>query len=392
MADEENMEVEEELDIDSLMDEVAAGGPAGEEGADDDAVDIDSMLDEVAGDEESMDEVAEDPLPADEMVDEAAADEMVTDEDDFDIDALVDDNQQEDEAQEPDPVEEELMAEPEPVPEPEPAPTPAPEPAPAPAAPAAAPASIDTSAMEALLAKLTTTADRVESAVSKAEEINAQLEERHTAAEKFVKGVKDASKEMKEERPSLAKVEKASSIGMIVAGVGVALTAAVLGLVVTEDKETLPEKVETVSASVDGVGENVNLIAGRIFEQQQMMDEAVASMTSLQDALNKIPEPAPEAEESPMMEEDGEMAEQEMAEVTVDFSIVEGKIDETQQKIMALHEQLKNSEGQYPELKRHLEELVMGQEQLKQEQFKLIAIQQSLAEEQERVQSIYKFP
>ncbi len=248
--------------------------------------------------------------------------------------------------------------------------------------------------LEGLIQRLGTVADRAEQATAKAEEISGQLEERHSAAEKFVKQVKEASKELTEERPSLAKVEKSTSLGMIVGGVTLLLSGAVLGLIVTEDKVTLPEKVETVSASVDGVGENVNLIAGRIFEQQQMMDEALSSMNAFRDALDKIPEPAPFPEENIYAE--GEMMEgetpTEMAGVAVDFSAVEGKLDETQQQILALHEQLKNSEERYPELKRHLESLVDGQQALRQEQNKMLLIQQSMTAEKERKQSIYKFP
>ena len=373
-------EAEEELDIDALLDDAADGGS--EDDADD-SVDIDSMLDEA---DDTAADVAEEAPDLDEMdmATEEVMDDPVADtaveaeaEEESDMDAMLD-----------------SIADPD-VGLPEPEPTPMAEVAepPAAAAPAAVEAGGGASSAElnALLAKLNGVADRVEQAVEKGEAITVQLEERHAAAERFVKGVKEVSKEMKEERPSLAKVEKSSSIGMIVGGVTLLLSGAVLGLIATEDKETMIYQVETVSASVDGVGENVNLIAGRIFEQQQQMDEALGTIDSLKEALNKIPEPSEPAPQPVVAEGEGAVA-PEMAEVTVDFSAVEGKIDDTQQKIMALHQQLKSSEGRYPELKKYLEQLMAGQQQLKQEQVRLLQIQQVMNEEKERVQTIYKFP
>lgn len=353
-------ETEEELDIDALLDDVAEGG-GDDSGAADDAVDVDSVLD---------DAVEETPV---EEPEETAAED--------DIDAIMDDVASEPEA----PAEEvadDMVAEPAAPAAPIEAPTPA-------AAPTAGGAS--SVELDGVVARLT-------AAVEKSEFITQQLEERHSAAERFVKGVKEASKELKEDQASIGDVEKNSKLGMVLGGVTLLLSGAVLGLVVTEDKETLPEQVETVSASVDGVGENVNLIAGRIFEQQQQMDEAMASFASLKEALERMEsQPAPAsvaAPVAPIIAEGGEVVGDASAvpEVAVDFSVVEEKIDETQQKIVALHEQLKSSEARLPELKSYLEQLAAGQQQLRQEQDKLMQLQQMMLEAKERGQTIYKFP
>ena len=237
------------------------------------------------------------------------------------------------------------------------------------------------------MSQLTSVADRVEQAVEKGENITTELEERLTAGERMVKGIKEVSTAMKEERPSLAKVEKASSLGMIVGGVTLLLSGAVLGLIVMDDKELVPEQLDIVTESVDGISESVNVIAGQVLDQQQQMDEAMESMNSLQTAFSSMSKPAEEEVE----EMEGE-APKEVAEVTIDFSAVEGKIDETQQKILALHEQLKSAQGRYPELKKHLQQLVVGQKQLKSEQSKLLQIQQAMSEQKERGKTIYKFP
>ena len=246
--------------------------------------------------------------------------------------------------------------------------------------------------MGGLLGQLTAVAARIEQATEKGEFITQQLEERHSAAERFVKGVKEVSKEMKEERPSLTNVEKSGKLGMILGGVTLLLSGAVLGLVVTEDKVTLPGQVEAVGAAVDGISENVNLIAGRIFEQQEQMDEAISSMKGFEEALAKIPEPAPPP--APAAEEASSEApsEAEPATVAVDFTAVEEKLDATQQQILVLHELLKGREGHYPGLKRQLEQVIQGQGQLQQGQVKLFQVQQEMKEEKAKKQSIYKFP
>jgi len=205
----------------------------------------------------------------------------------------------------------------------------------------------------------------------------------------MVKGIRDVSKEMKEERPSLVKVEKSSSMTMIAGGVTLLLSAAVLGLIVTEDKEAATETLDGVFETVEGVHENVNLIAGRLLEQQQQMDEAMDMMDFLKTAAAK---PVVDSENEDEMETAAEEGEEEVKEIAVDFSVVEGKIDETQQKILALHEQLKSTEGRYPELKKHLEQLVVGQKQLKIEQVKLLRIQQQMSDKEKKGQTIYKFP
>ncbi len=366
--DQENeVESEEELDIDALLDDVADGGPAeGEEAVGD----IDAMLDEV-------DEAEAAPAPEEPM--EEAFEEMGGD----DLDVMMDQVAEE--------TPEEAPTEPEPAVEPPAAASPAPAPAPA-AAPAAVPAA-SSAELDGVVSRLAAIVDRAEAAIEKSEQISQQLEERHSAAERFVKGVKAVSQEMKEERPSLAKVEKSSNLGMILGGAAAALAAAVLGLTFMEDKEALPMQVETVSASVDGVSENVNLIAGRIFEQQQQMDEAMSSFASLKEALEKLPQ-QPAAPVAPVMAEGSEDAGMgvEKPEVSVDFTVVEEKIDETQQKIIALQELLKGSEARLPEMKKHLEQLVAGQLQLKQEQDKLMQLQQMMMEAKQKGLSIYKFP
>ncbi len=365
--DQENgVEAEEELDIDSLLDDVAEGGPGGEEGED---VDIDAMIDGAAAD------VAEELGVEEAPVEEPAAAEE-------DIDAIMDEVAQGGEATE-------VPAEaPAPVAEPAAA-----EAAPAPAAvPAAASAPAAGGELDVLVGRLT-------AAVEKSEFITQQLEERHSAAERFVKGVKEASKELKEDQASIGDVEKSSKLGMMLGGVTLVLAGAILGLTVMEDKETLPNQMENVTASVDGVGENVNLIAGRIFEQQQQMDEAMSSFASLKEALEKMPQQPAEAPAAPTpvapvaaVGEEGTETVAEAPEVTVDFTVVEEKIDETQQKIVALHEQLKGSEARLPELKAHLEQLMAGQQQLRQEQDRLMQLQQMMLEAKERGKTIYKFP
>ncbi len=360
-------EAEEELDIDALLDDVAEGGEGGPEDVEDEAaVDVDSVLDDAVED-----------APAE------GADEIVAEDD---IDAIMDDVASEPET----PAEEEVIDEITEVADEPAAPT---APAESPA-PAAAPSTGGASSAE-----LDGVVARLNAAVEKSEFITQQLEERHSAAERFVKGVKEASKELKADQASIGDVEKNSKLGMILGGVTLLLSGAVLGLVVTEDKETMLSQVETVSASVDGVGENVNLIAGRIFEQQQQMDEAMASFASLKEALEKLesqpaPAPAP-ATQDPVMVEGGdgvEGGEAAMPEVAVDFTVVEEKIDETQQKILALHEQIKSSEAHLPELKAYLEQLSVGQQQLRQEQERLMQLQQMMLEAKERGKTIYKFP
>ena len=372
MADEENVEVEaeEELDIDSLLDDVAAGGSEEEETEE---LDVDALLDDVAADEPNEEE----ELDVDALLDDVAAEEPETAtaaeesaEEDFDVDALMDD------------VAAGEVGGFDNATEPEPAPAPEPEPAPVAAA-------VPSAEFEQLLIKLTAVAERVESSVAKGESVNVELEERLVAGERMVKGIRDVSKEMKEERPSLVKVEKSSSMTMIAGGVTLLLSAAVLGLIVTEDKEAATETLDGVFETVEGVHENVNLIAGRLLEQQQQMDEAMDMMDFLKTAAAK---PVVDSENEDEMETAAEEGEEEVKEIAVDFSVVEGKIDETQQKILALHEQLKSTEGRYPELKKHLEQLVVGQKQLKIEQVKLLRIQQQMSDKEKKGQTIYKFP
>jgi hypothetical protein len=357
--DQENgVEAEEELDIDALLDDVADGSPTGEAGVDGDELDSDGVLDDA-------------------LDDLSAADAGAVDDD---IDAIMDEVAMGGDAAAAPSVAEPVA----PVAAAEP---PAAAPAPS-AAPAVAPAV--GGSMDLLLGRLT-------AAVEKSEFITQQLEERHSAAERFVKGVKEASKELKEDQASIGDVEKSSKLGMILTAVTLLLSGAILGLVVIEDRERVPTQVETVSASVDGVSENVNLIAGRIFEQQEQMDQAMSSFASLKEALEKIPQqPAPAPVAAPQMmaaeAEGGEPAAVEVANVAVDFTAVEEKIDETQQKILALHQQLKGSEARLPELKAQLEQLLAGQQQLRQEQQKLMQLQQMMLEAKVKGKSIYKFP
>lgn len=368
MAEEQENGGEEELDIDALLDDVADSAP--EEEAAEEAVDIDDMLDEVS------DEVDADTAPAEEAVEEPVED------------AVMEEPAVEEAPEEPveteAPVEEDMDAVLDNIADPAAA---APASAPAPAA-----ADAGSADMGGLLGQLTAVAARIEQATEKGEFITQQLEERHSAAERFVKGVKEVSKEMKEERPSLTNVEKSGKLGMILGGVTLLLSGAVLGLVVTEDKVTLPGQVEAVGAAVDGISENVNLIAGRIFEQQEQMDEAISSMKGFEEALAKIPEPAPPP--APAAEEASSEApsEAEPATVAVDFTAVEEKLDATQQQILVLHELLKGREGHYPGLKRQLEQVIQGQGQLQQGQVKLFQVQQEMKEEKAKKQSIYKFP
>lgn len=369
MADdqENNPGVEEELDIDALLDEVAGGGGPAEAPADEEPA-PEEGADEVAAEEEPAPVEEEPEAPVEEAPEElpdAAEEEVVESE-------LTRET-----------IEEEAVAEE--VSE-----------SPAAAAPVAESNNSEAAAsLEQAITQLNQVVQQVQQSAEKGESASSSLDEQVVAGQKVVKGLKQVSKQMEAERPSAEKAGKFSMLGMAVGAVTLLVSGAVLGLIVTEDKQRIPSQIEMVGASVDGLGEHINLIANRLFEQQQQMDAAMEAINSLKSAgIPAAPAPAVVEEYDDVAEEEIAPAVMEVAvapEVNVDLSGVEQQIGETQQKIAALHELMKQQEGQMPALQKLLEQLQTGQQKLRKEQEQLLLLQQEINEKKSKG-SYYKFP
>ncbi len=227
------------------------------------------------------------------------------------------------------------------------------------------------------LAQLAAVAARIERSREQEATLSRELQQQLSSGEKLVKGLGRISREMKGSGKSAGK-ERSGVAGIVVGVVTLLLSGTLLGLMLTEDRETLPSRIEVVGGSVDALGEQVGLIADRIFEQQQQMDGAIDKLSSLGDTAVERGEQSVPAVTAAQ-------------EISVDLTAVESGMDDIRKQIMAVHELLRGSEAHLPELKKLLNRLVSGQKGLEREQKRVLKLQQEMNEKKMEGRS-YKFP
>jgi hypothetical protein len=253
-----------------------------------------------------------------------------------------------------------------------------------------------------VISKFASVIEQIEKSSGESSSIVADLSEYSSSHEKIVKGLKQFAKDIKEEGPALEKVGKSGNFAMIASTIGMFISGAVLALMMLEDKTIIPTKIDTVNASVDGIYEQLDLVSGRIFEQQSQMDAVVAAVEELKSFTPPAaPYPPASAEVLDQDLESDTVADSQFVMapapvVSVDLSVIEAGIAETQIKIAELQKIIEKSEANLSkqiqdDLKIKHKSLVEGHNALQLEQDKMLQLQQDEADKKVNGKQ-YKFP